>query len=86
MKNLLFIFPLLAVLSTQVLASNEIVPEDNSAAGAVTDITIESAATSEDSHGDTMADKDKQKDDYEKELKKMDEEMKKLNEEMMKNK
>ena len=75
MKNLLFIFSLLAVLSTPVLASNEIVPEDSSDAGTVTDITIESATITEDSQGDSNAKSDEEVVDYEDALKKMDEEM-----------
>jgi len=74
-KNLLFIFSLLAVLSTPVLASNEIVPEDSSDAGTVTDITIESATITEDSQGDSNAKSDEEVVDYEDALKKMDEEM-----------
>jgi hypothetical protein len=74
-KNLLFIFPLLAVLSTPVLASNEIVPEDSSDAGTVTDITIESATITEDSQSDSNANSDEEVVDYEDALKKMDEEM-----------
>jgi hypothetical protein len=74
-KNLLFIFSLLAVLSTPVLASNEIVPEDSSDAGTVTDITIESATITEDSQSDSNANSDEEVVDYEDALKKMDEEM-----------
>jgi hypothetical protein len=74
-KNLLFIFSLLAVLSTPVLASNEIVPEDSSDAGTVTDITIESATITEDSQSDSNAKSDEEVVDYEDALKKMDEEM-----------
>ena len=83
MKNLLFIFSLLAVLSTPVLASNEIVPEDSSDAGTVTDITIESDTISEDSQSVPDASTDEQVLDHEEALKKMDEEMKKMDEEMM---
>jgi hypothetical protein len=74
-KNLLFIFSLLAVLSTPVLASNEIVPEDSTDAGTVTDITIESATITEDSQSDSNAKSDEEVVDYEDALKKMDEEM-----------
>jgi hypothetical protein len=74
-KNLLFIFSLLAVLSTPVLASNEILPEDSSDAGTVTDITIESATITEDSQSDSNANSDEEVVDYEDALKKMDEEM-----------
>jgi hypothetical protein len=79
-KILLCIFPLLAVLSTHVLASDENVPEDNSDAGTNIDITIESTSISEDlpsdsSANDSSANTDEQVVDYEDALKKMDEEM-----------
>jgi hypothetical protein len=79
-KILLCIFPLLAVLSTHVLASDENVPEDNSDAGTNIDITIESTSISEDlpsdsSANDSSVNTDEQVVDYEDALKKMDEEM-----------
>ena len=72
-KKLLFVFSLLAVLSTHLLASNEIVPEGNSDKDTSTDTTTTLDITNETLQSSTSANEDKQMDDQEDLQKQFDE-------------
>ena len=73
MKNLLFVFSLLTVLSPHVLASNEIMPEGNSDKDTSTDTTTTLDSNNEDVPSSTNANEDKKMDYQEDAQKQLDE-------------